>query len=69
MAKKGSIMRAEENPTLRVLCSGCRKSITVETQDDQTRGLVGFDELGKKKVFPTCRTCYESRWRPPGFVF
>jgi hypothetical protein len=76
MPVKGSAFRAEVNPTLRTLCAHCGKSIPTEVGhrhplDQDTRretwGLVGY--LAKEKtVFPTCAACYDTGWRPSGFV-
>ena len=76
MATKGSMFRAEANPTLRTQCAHCGKSIPTEVGNAhpldeavrrETWGLVGL-LAGRKSVFATCDACHASGWRPPDFV-
>ena len=71
---QGTQTKARKNNTLVTLCASCGKTIPTDIDDDiatgiETRGLVGYDENGAKKVFPTCTECYEKGWRPLGFVW
>jgi len=76
MATRGSALRAEGNGSLRTLCVHCGTSIPTEVGHahplDQairreTWGLVGHTH-GAPSVFPTCSACYDTGWRPAGFV-
>ncbi len=76
MPTKGSAVRAEGNSTLRTACAACGKAIPTEVGhahplDEHVRretwGLVGLHD-GRKVVFPTCSTCHDVGWQPPGFV-
>jgi len=77
MPTKGSTNRAEGNPTLRTVCASCGRSIPTEVGhahpldeavQRETWGLVGF-HAGRTQVAPTCTTCYDAGWRPPGYVW
>ncbi len=72
MARRGCMIRAEENKTLRTICVHCKKELTTETQDNlmgkQTMGLLGL-ENGKRKIFAVCVECFDAGWRPPEFTW
>lgn len=65
---QGTPIRAEENDTLQTHCAHCGKPIPTEIGyglwERETWGLVGYQD-GEKKIFPTCKACYEDGWRPP----
>lgn len=74
---RGSACRAEANGTLRVSCAQCGKSIPTEighahpldeSIPRDAWGLVGYD-AGRARIFSTCATCHDLRWRPPDSVW
>jgi hypothetical protein len=55
--------RPKDNKTLTTRCAACGK----ETPAVTATGLVAAAD-GRRKVVPVCSACYETGWRPPGYV-